>query len=405
MTMWRTSDEHRIWLRGEADSLIDFFAAGALNPSGGFFDLDRHGRPLPGGPKGPVRGLHATARMVHCFTLARMLGRADCDHFIDHGMRFLHERHRDARHGGYFWRVDDQGPADATKQGYGHAFVLLAASSARLAGHPLADGMFADVSEILDRHFWDEDHGAIVEEFAADWSPIGPYRGQNSNMHLTEALMAAFEVSREPIFLERAVRIAELIIGRHARANRFRVPEHYRADWQEDRAYRGNEMFRPSGTTPGHALEWARLILQLWVLDGKRHAWMPEAAEALFATAMATGWDPIYGGLFYTLDWEDRPDKRLKLWWPLTEGIGAAAFLCEHRPSDQHEATYRKLWEMVDRHFIDREADGWHEELSEDLQPSHTIFAGKADVYHALQACLIPLFPATGSLTSVIPAK
>ena len=31
------------------------------------------------------------------------------------------------------------------------------------------------------------------------------------------------------------------------------------------------------------------------------------------------------------------------------------------------------------------------------------VASGKADIYHALQACLIPLFPATGSLTKVIP--
>jgi hypothetical protein len=30
------------------------------------------------------------------------------------------------------------------------------------------------------------------------------------------------------------------------------------------------------------------------------------------------------------------------------------------------------------------------------------VFTGKPDLYHALQACLIPLFPATGSLTKVI---
>ena len=34
--------------------------------------------------------------------------------------------------------------------------------------------------------------------------------------------------------------------------------------------------------------------------------------------------------------------------------------------------------------------------------PSHSLFPGKGDIYHALQACLIPLFPATGSITKGI---
>ncbi len=99
--------------------------------------------------------------------------------------------------------MDDNGAADnGRKQGYGHAFVLLAASSAKLVGHPLADQMIADVTEIIDSRFWNAQHGAIDEEFNADWSVISPYHGQNSNMHLTEALMAAFEATGNAEYLE-----------------------------------------------------------------------------------------------------------------------------------------------------------------------------------------------------------
>ena len=41
---------------------------------------------------------------------------------------------------------------DGSKQAYGHAFVLLAASSAKLVGHPLADQMLADVTQALQTH-------------------------------------------------------------------------------------------------------------------------------------------------------------------------------------------------------------------------------------------------------------
>ncbi|OWK23669.1 hypothetical protein AJ87_32025 [Rhizobium yanglingense] len=134
----------------------------------------------------------------------------------------------------------------------------------------------------------------------------------------------------------------------------------------------------------------------------KRHDWMPDAAKALFAQSMALGWDDDKGGFFYTLDWHDKPAKRNKLWWPACEGAGAAHFLNEHLPSDFHEQSYRKIWNVIERAFIDHENGGWHEELTEDLVPSHSLFPGKGDIYHALQACLIPLFPATGSLTKGI---
>ncbi|HEX4298415.1 MAG TPA: AGE family epimerase/isomerase, partial [Devosia sp.] len=366
--------------------------------------LDPLGKPL--NAANPVRGIHGTARMVHCFAIGSLLGRPGSDPIVDHGMQYLWNVHRDAQRGGYFWAVDDNGAADnGRKQGYGHAFVLLAASSAKLVGHPLADRMIADVTEAIDTRFWEDKHGAIAEEFHADWSVISPYHGQNSNMHLTEALMAAFEATGEREYLRKAERIADLIINRRARENGFRVAEHFGPDWSVDKAYAGDQMFRPPGTTPGHWLEWARLVLQLWALGGKAHAWMPEASAALFRQAVSIGWDNTHGGFFYNLGWNDVPDMRDKLWWPACEGVGAAAFLIAHRPDAFHESWYRRIWDVIACHHLDHENGGWFEQLGEDMRPAHTLFAGKADIYHALQACLIPLYPAEGSVTRGIIAS
>lgn len=397
---WTAQPYHRDWLLRQANMLFDFFQHRFVDPNGGFLDLDRAGRPLD--PDGQIHPIHMTARAVHCFAIGVLLGRPGAGDVVDHGMDFLWRSHRDAMNGGYFWSVaSGGGPADASKQGYGHAFVLLAASSARVAGHPLADRMLADVSEILERRFWEDDNGAIAEEFTAEWQPLGggAYRGQNSNMHLAEALMAAYEATDEAAYLTKAGSIADLIIRRKAGSLSWRVPEHFDAGWNVDAGYyHPNEMFRPAGTTPGHWLEWARLLLQLWALDGKRQGWMPDAARGLFASSMELGWDGTEGGFFYTLDRDDRPAKRNKLWWPVCEGIGAAHFLNEHLGGGEYEQSYRRFWNLVDRAFLDRDECGWHEELTEDLVPANTLFPGKADIYHALQACLIPLFPANGSV-------
>ena len=400
-TPWLTRPYHRQWLRDQAESLFAFYGNRSFNPAGGFFELTATGKPIQ--PLNPVRGIHSTARMVHCFAIASLLGRPGSDPIVDHGMHYLWNNHRDAERGGYFWAVDDDGAADkGRKQGYGHAFVLLAASSAKLVGHPLADKVIADVTEVIETRFWNKQHGAIEEEFNADWSPISPYHGQNSNMHLTEALMAAFEATGNREYLSKAEQIADLIIRRSAGANGFRVAEHFDADWNVDHNYNGDPMFRPAGTTPGHALEWSRLTLQLWALGGKRHAWMPDAAEALFREAVTLGWDKARGGFFYTLDWNNGPDQRHKLWWPMAEGVGAAAFLGAHRPSDFHETWYRNIWDVIARYHIDHVNGAWHEQLTEDMQPAYSLFAGKGDIYHALQACLIPLYPAEGSVTKGI---
>ncbi|MCW1918610.1 AGE family epimerase/isomerase [Rhodobacter sp. KR11] len=402
MDRWTDKLLHREWLWGQAEALWDFFQKGFVDPSGGFYDLAPSGAPLDAA--GQVHPIHIAARAVHGFAIGQLLGRPGSASVVDHGMEMLWRQHRDTAHGGYFWSMRGGVPVDANKQGYGHAFVLLAASSAKLVGHPLADAMLGDITEVLNARFWEPQFGAIAEEFTADWQPLegGTYRGQNSNMHLTEALMAGFEATGEAEYLAKARAIAERVIGQSARACGWRVAEHFTADWTLDRDYyHPNEMFRPAGTTPGHALEWARLILQLWVLDGKREAWMVEAAQGLFTQAMALGWDQAKGGLFYTLDWENRPAKRMKLWWPLCEAAAAAHWLNELVPGEW-EADYRRIWEVIGAHFVDRQNGGWYEERTEDLAPSYEIFPGKGDIYHALQACLIPLYPATGSLTRAI---
>ena len=166
-------------------------------------------------------------------------------------------------------------------------------------------------------------------------------------MHLTEALMAAFEATGDRGYLDKAESIASLIIDRHARNEGWRVAEHFTESWEVDRAYQGDPMFRPSGTTPGHALEWSRLLVQLWELGGRSKGWMIEAATELFRKTVSIGWDRKLGGFYYTLDWSDRPDQTDRYWWPCAEGIGAAAALGSVNSDPFYEEWYRRIWSFV----------------------------------------------------------
>jgi sulfoquinovose isomerase len=395
---WFDNPNHRQWLRREADSLFAFFEVGSLDPLGGFFQLDDSGQPLAAETE---RALHDTSRMVHCYAIGQLLGRPGAADLVDHGMETLARRHRDAKHGGYFWSFDADGPRQTNKLAYGHAFALLAGASAKCVGHPRAEALIADVSDILETKFWESAQGVSADEFAADWSPFSAYRGQNSNMHLVEALLAAFEATGDRSYLLKAESIADFFLRRSAAANHWRVPEHYHADWTLDRDYKGSDVFRPYGTTPGHSLEWARLALQLWKLGDRRLDWLPGAARALFSEATVSGWDER-GGFYYTLDWGGAPLIRDRLWWPCCEGIGAAAFLHGLEADASCEAWYRRIWDFAARRLIDRRGGGWRPQLGDDLAPKRGYFVGKPDIYHALQACLIPLYPTNASLTREI---
>lgn len=384
---WLDAPGHRAFLIRDAHHALDFFDASPRD-DGGFHTLDSAGRPLPDG----LQELHTTTRLVHSYALAGIAGRPDRAGIVDRGMDYLWRGHRDADHGGYAWSCDQARIADGTKLAYGHVFVLLAASSAAMAGHPDAGRLLADISELLDRHFWDPQAGLFRDEFTRDWQPFSDYRGMNANMHGVEALLTAFEATGERDYLRRAGRILDFFVSRTARVEDWRIPEHYSADWQPDRAYAGNPMFRPAGTTPGHSFEMARLHLHHWDLAGRPGNDAPAEARALVETALADAWSD-HGGLAYTLHFGGAVDNPTRFWWPVTEAIGALAALAKLEPREDDEKWYRRLWRFADTRLIDHEAGGWFPEADTGCGPATGQFSGKPDIYHALQADLFALTP------------
>ncbi len=376
---------HRAALAKDARAQIAFFRA-ALNATGGFDALDHAGQPIADQPQ----ELHSTTRMVHSYALAHAWGATDCGPILDAGMTALWTRHKDHTHGGYGWSITPSGFADSTKLAYGHVFVLLAAASALCVGHDAAPRLLADIDTIIDRYFWDEENGRLREEFHADWQGFSTYRGMNANMHGTEAFLAAYEATGQAKYLERAGRILSFFTGDMAVQNHNRIPEHYTADWQVDPSYQGNPMFRPAGTTPGHALEFARLLIQHWDLSGRTDPNALPRARALVETALSDAWLPE-GGLAYTVDMNGFVLVRNRYWWPVTEALGALAALMKVDPQPSDTDWYLRLWNFAQSHFIDHTHGGWFPEIGPDGSPEQQQFNGKPDIYHSLQATLFPL--------------
>ncbi|WBU54265.1 AGE family epimerase/isomerase [Paracoccus sp. SCSIO 75233] len=381
------------WCRAEALRLLDFHAA-AVNPEGGFHKLAADGTPLPDSPRGQgnTRELHETTRMIHAYARGAALNHPRAREVVDHGVAFLLHGHLDPEHGGFWWAVDEAGPLDPLKQAYGHAFVLLASAWAAKLDHPDAARLREMVMGVIRSRFWENDPGAVSDTFDADWTNPPAYRGGNANMHLTEALIAAYEAWKDPAYLDMARSIAGFMINRHARAEGWVVPEHFTSDWQLDRDFEGDPMFRPPGTTPGHAIEWARLILELRAAGGSdpQDAWMLEAAPRLYARALEEAWLPE-GGFAYTMGWDGKIDQRRRLWWPVAEAVATAHALHRATGDKTWLEPVGKFWSHLDRHHIDHEHGGWYAEISPDGEPVETLFPGKPDIYHALTASLAAL--------------
>ncbi len=264
--------------------------------------------------------------MTYVFSIAALLDTPGAADLAAHGVTALRTVLHDDEHGGWFDAIQPDGTiADDGKRCYGHAFVLLAGATATSAGILGATHLFAEAREVHAARFWDAGAGRCVEEWSRDWSSLDDYRGANSNMHTVEAYLFTADATGEAIWLERAEAICERIIAVTARAHNWRIPEHFDSDWSpvlDLNRDRPDDPFRPFGATPGHAFEWARLMVQLDAALDDTQSWRLEAAEHLFARAIADAVDDDMPLLPYTTDWEGEPVVRRAI--PLGDGRGGA---------------------------------------------------------------------------------
>ncbi len=405
---WLESAQHQAWVADQAVGLLSFFTA-SVDADGRFVELDDDGQPLPTAcppATSSQQNLLTVTRAVHSYALGEMLGIPGCRRVVDRGLTTLWEEHRDPVAGGYITAVGRDGPGDTTKAAYGHAHMLLAAASAVAAGHIDATAMFDDALAVIEEHFWSEEDGAATTEaYDRDWQTLEAYRGANSNMHLCESLLAAAEVGARPDLAERAARVAARFIDGNARLHGWLLPEHYDLSWQPMLEYNRDHLddpFRPYGATVGHSLEWSRLVVCAGVATGRLDEWFLEASEAMFDRGVSVGWDRRKGGLAYTVDWNGAAANPDHYWWPVAEGIATSAYLVRLTGRDTYENWYRTFWEYAATHLIDRERGGWYPQLDADNCHKVHPWYGKPDIYHALQACLLPILPVASSLVGAI---
>ena len=384
------------WLEEQRSNLISFGKLGYHEGLGGFGRLQADGSVLES------RGLETwvNARATYCFALDVLAGNPDSMEWINKGTDCLLDRLRDQEHGGWFTGISEDGQphTEGRKEAYTHAFVLLAASSLMAVGAPRASELFALIDATITDKFWSEEERATSESWDRTWSIPEPYRGANSNMHLTEAFLAAFDVTGDEKWLLRAQDIVARIVGDYAQSMRWRIPEHFDASWNVVLAYNKdapNHPFRPFGATPGHGFEWARLVLQL-SRGMKNHGlpvpfWHKEAAKGLFQQAAQDGWMRNgHPGFCYTVDFDGNVVTPFHLAWVVCEALSAAIVLDREYPQSAFSPWVDTLWEYCDTFLVDRELGGWRTELDSHNNPSTLVWGDKPDFYHPLQSVLIP---------------
>ena len=172
----------------------------------------------------------------------------------------------------------------------------------------------------------------------------------------------------------------------------------------------GSEMCIRDSQTPGHFLEWSHLLLKLEaaLLRAGEVApdWLLTDAIGLFDAGVTTGWARNgKPGILYTVDSKDEPSVSNRPHWVQAEAVTAAAALLKRTGRRSYETWYRRFWDFLDLHMIDRRCGSWHNEVDSDNYPSSCIYSGKPDLYHAYQSTLTPVLPLAPSLMTMLAMK
>lgn len=388
------TEENKKFLEEVRNNLFDF-GHRFPSPGGGSYYLGDDGTPW----KDRNRETWITSRMAHVYSLASFLGHPGSEALADEALKGLRGELHDTENGGWYAGLTAEGKIVPSKQCYAHAFVILAATSGVLAERPGAAELLEEALELYDLRFWNEEEGLSCDTWNTEFTVLDDYRGLNANMHTVEAFLAAADVTGKEEYRVRAGRIIEHVIG-WASGNNWRIPEHFTKEWKADlecNRERPDDQFKPYGATPGHGIEWARLITQ-WALstyknDEKQSALFIQVAENLFDRAVEDAWNADGApGIVYTTDWEGKPVVHDRMHWTLAEAINTSAVLYQVTKKQKYAEEYAEFMHYLDEKVLDHINGSWFHQLDRNNQVIGTVWPGKSDLYHAVQATLIPYY-------------
>ena len=316
--------------------------------SGGFVDrLHPDGRADVSAP----RRVFVQARQIYCFAKAAQMGwypegREIALKGLDHLL--TRAKGPDGRPGFVHTLAPDGGVLDPLRDSYDHAFVLLALATVYALDRDAQIRSEIDaLLSFLDAQLRSP-HGGFLEGL-----PASLPRRQNPQMHLFEAMIAAFDATHDLAFQQRAGQFFALFLANLYDKQTCVLGEYFEDDWSK---------IEPVSVEPGHQAEW------VWLLKGfERITGCPTGryrgellASALRYRDEATGCLIDEGGT------EGRIRRHTRRLWPQSEMAKAwiaQAEAGEVGAADEARAALTRLERHYLRHPV---AGGWYDQFDRD---------------------------------------
>lgn len=344
-----------------------------------------------------ARGLWTAARAANNFS--------DNEEYIEaaeHGFEFLTGQMWDEENGGFFNEFRDGGVVRSTpyKMAYANAFALYAfAEYAKLNPTDEALMWVERTFDWLEEFSHDPQHGGyhnlilsdeLRERYREDPEAVRSmgwgrpdWKGQNTNIHVLEALSAAYKVLPLPKVQDRLSEMISLI------RDTFVTPEghltlYFTADWDpidhsdSSRSYiLENQQY--DHISFGHDIETAYLLIDASEsLNNEVDEKTLRVAKRLVDHTLVHGFDDDYHGVLYSgyrFDEEGEVEilNRSKSWWAQFEGWHTLALMYSFFPDEEEYAiAFRKMWDYMQEYIFDHEYGGvYNNGIDEDPDNRH----------------------------------
>lgn len=316
--------------------------------TGGFVErLDQEGRADRLAPRRTL----VQARQIYCYAKAAQMGWYPQGREIAlKGLEYLLAKAKspDGRPGFVHMLAPDGAVLDPLRDTYGHSFVLLALASVYALDRDAQVRAEIDaLCRFLDTHLRSPDGGFL------EGLPKSLPRRQNPQMHLFEAMIAAFDATHDTVFQQRAGEFFGLFMANLYDKQKRVLGEYFEEDWSR---------IEPVSVEPGHQAEW------VWLLKGfERITGCPTGRPRaeLLETALRYR-DATTGCVVDEGDTAGNIKRHTRRLWPQTEMAKAwiaQAEAGEAGAADEARAALARL----ERHYLSHPvAGGWYDQLDRD---------------------------------------
>lgn len=288
------------------------------------------------------------------------------------GLQFFIDHFWDRLHGGWYWRVSQEGkPLDEGKVVYGQSFAIYALSQYTFS---TGDGTGLEYAgktfDLLQKYCADTLHGGYFENLEPDWSlsepgfAAGDRKSLDIHMHLMEAFTALAQCSGLEIHRRKLHEVMNLIVNKMTSAesgcglNQFKVDFtpipaiNIRRTWNAERET-GQVIEIPLDTTSyGHNVELSWLLNRASGVLDVPFPGLHTVMKKLLDHALAFGLDQDYGGVFRDGPHQGPALVTDKEWWQQAEVLVGFLDAFEVFGDMEHLDAFFSVWAFACNHMI-----------------------------------------------------